>query len=165
MVAIVVAAIIVLAVLIINLVLNLSIVENLILCWILTTIYAIFALLTTGDIILSPVRTEIKEVEKIVYIDRPVVKEVQVPIQIPVKNKTIEFVEVEKPAQTIYIERPKRTIIIPKYNYIASSQTKRYHMRTCRLGKLIKRKFKISNNSQVFFIRKNYKACKVCIKK
>lgn len=69
--------------------------------------------------------------------------------------------EIEKP---VYIESPKVSLNIPKYDYLGSTQTKTYHSRNCRLAKLIKNKYKISNNSALFFKRQKFKACKICIK-
>lgn len=54
---------------------------------------------------------------------------------------------------------------IPKYEYIGSILSKTYHKRTCRLGKLIKKKYKLSDNNVAFFKSKRFKPCKVCIKK
>jgi predicted membrane protein len=58
-------------------------------------------------------------------------------------------------------EEPKKELI--KDKYVGSTQTKVYHNASCRLAKLIKPKFKISSNDKSFF--KNYKECKICLKK
>lgn len=169
-IAILVGALTVLLVLMISFIFSFNLVQNLVLGWIFTTIYAVFAFFLIGD----SIRTIEKRVfvDKPFYVDRPVevekIKEVirEVPIQIPVENRTIEVVD-----RPVYRDRvqvvksPTRKLNIPKYNFVASSQEKRYHTRNCRLGKLIKNKFKVHSNSQAFFKRKKYKACKMCIKK
>jgi hypothetical protein len=84
-------------------------------------------------------------------------------IYLSVEIKTKEIIrEVEKP---VYIEESKKKLVIPKYDYVASSQTQTYHKRTCRLSKLIKKKFKIQNNDASFFVKNKFKPCKICIKK
>lgn len=99
------------------------------------------------------VRTVEKPVVEKVFVDRPVIREVVV--EKPVYRDVV---------RNVYVSH-KSSVKIPKYNYLGSLQTKRYHARSCRLGKLIKRKYKISNNSKSFFVKKKFKACKICIKK
>jgi hypothetical protein len=155
-------------VVLVSLILELGLVQNLVLSWVFTTLYAIFSFLVIGDLKVSRV------VEKRVYVDRPfevekireVIKEVPVMVQIPVENKTIEVVDRPVYRDVIRTVRsPVRKLEIPRFEYVASSQEKRYHKRNCRLGKLIKKKFKVQSNSQTFFKRKKYKACKMCIKR
>jgi hypothetical protein len=109
-----------------------------------------------------------------VPVEKEVIKEVEVPfpIQIPVENKVIEVVErqvspdvvcIHKPVKTVYVERPRKKLNIPKYAYLASTETKTFHKRTCRLSKLIKRKYKDSSNTKNRFLHKGYRPCKVCI--
>ncbi|MBU4070433.1 MAG: hypothetical protein KJ646_05610 [Nanoarchaeota archaeon] len=183
LIAILVGALVVLFAIITSLVLKFEIVENLVMSWMLTTFYGVFALFLVGDEFYIQ---KAAEIEKSVYIDRPVIheiireiekpieviREVKVPIQIPVENQTIKVVEkpviqrVEVPVyrdRNVYIEKSRKKLNIPHFNYIGSSQAKRFHARSCRLGKLIKKKFKISNNSQAFFTKKHFKACKICI--
>ena len=133
-----------------------------VLLWtVLVIIYAIilFFLLEPG--ILREIRsTQVRTIEKpiIQTVERPVVREVVRTVDRPV----VRTVEVEKP---VYIERPRTRLSIPKYDYLGSSETMTYHRRTCRLGKLIKKKYKISNNSPVYFRSRKFKPCKVCIKR
>lgn len=54
---------------------------------------------------------------------------------------------------------------VQKEKYIGSTQTRTYHLRNCRLAKLIKQKFKLSNNSLEFFRKRKFRACKVCMGK
>jgi hypothetical protein len=128
-----------------NMIFNLTLTQNLIMGWILTILYAVFALSLTGRTRIYSGRTKIREVIK--EVDRPVLREV--------------IKEVDRP---VYIEEKRERLVIPKYNYAASTQTKTYHKRNCRLGKLIKKKFKLQNNSETFFTRRKYKPCRVCIK-
>jgi len=93
---------------------------------------------------------EIQTIEKpiIKTIEKPIIKEIE-----KIVHKRVPF----------YIEKPRRKLNIPKYSYFGSSETKTYHKRGCRLGKLIKRKYKVSNNSEAYFKKKGYKGCKVCV--
>ncbi len=106
--------------------------------WAMTIIYAIIMIII---ILKSNSRIIIKKVpiEKKVYIEKPVIKEV-------------------------LVEKPRKKLNIPKYDFVGSTQTKTYHTRNCRLGKLIKRKYKLSSNSENDFKKKKFSPCKVCIK-
>lgn len=94
------------------------------------------------------------EVEKTVFVDRPVEKEVIKEVEVPVEKKV--YVKVDK---------PRKKLSIPRYDFVASTQTRAYHKRTCRLAKLIKKKYKLSSNNKNDFVKKKFHACKVCIKK
>lgn len=142
---------------------NLNLVGCLILVLVVVVVYASILFFLLESRILREVeqttlktieRSFIKEVpfEKKVFVDRPVIKEVIV----------------EKPVvREVYIplREQKDKIIIPKYNFVASTEARTYHKRNCRLGKLIKKKYKVSNNFERSFIRKGFKPCKVCITK
>jgi len=98
-------------------------------------------------------------------ISTPIIKEIEQPGVHTVEKPVERTVYVEKPIyKDRFIEKPRRKLKIPKYEFIGSTETKTYHKRSCRLGKLIKRKFKESNNSESFFKRKGYKPCKGCLK-
>jgi len=155
-------------VVLVSLILEFGLVQNLVLSWVFTTIFSLFAffLFSDGKIF---VQEKVRYVDNPIYVDRPFevekIKEVPVAIQIPVENKTIEVVDRPVYRDVVrFVNSPVRKLEIPKFEYVASSQTKKYHKRSCRLGKLIKNKFKVHSNSQAFFKRKKYKACKVCIK-
>ncbi len=132
-------------------------------------------------IIEKPVVKEIP-VEKKIFVDRPVevIKEVQVPVerevikevQVPVEKTVFVDRPVEKvvqipsePTVVVATEEPKKKLDIPKYDFVASEETRTYHTRNCRLGKLIKRKYKLVSNNEKDFIKEKFKPCKVCIKK
>ncbi len=141
--------------------------ENLLFFWIFTILYAIFALVLLGSR-----SNNTREIEKRVYIDRPVVKEVTKPIYIDrpvikeVEKKVIQRVEVPVIRERkVYLRETRKKLNIPKFNFIGSNETKRFHTRFCRLGKLIKKKNKVHSNSANFFRKKHYKACKACILK
>jgi hypothetical protein len=158
-IVVLVAILLVLSFIIVNLIFNIGIVENLVICWIFTTLYSLFGYFMIDNIVIRQVETE-----KI--IERPV--EVIKEVFIPVENKTIEYIE--KPIireVPVYVRQPviNQRLKIPKYEFIASSETQRYHKRNCRLSKLIKNKYKIQSNEEDFFKKKHFKACKVCIKK
>jgi hypothetical protein len=85
-----------------------------------------------------------------------------------------KIIEIEKPIEVVrivekpiveYVERPRKKLNIPKYDFNASTETETYHKRTCRFSKLIKRKYKVSNDSEAYFKRRGYVPCKMCIKK
>lgn len=85
--------------------------------------------------------------------------------------KVLGVKTIEKPVEkrvivkrNVYIEKKRKKLNIPKFDYLGSTQTKTYHKRSCRLGKLIKKKYKESSNTKSFFKKRGYKACKVCIK-
>jgi hypothetical protein len=122
-----------------------------------------------------PVIKEV-EVEKKVFIDRPVDREVIREVEVPVEKKVFidrpvdrEVIrEVEVPVEKkvyVQMEKPRKRLKIPRYDFVASSETQTYHTRNCRFGKLIKRKYKLSSNDKRDFIKKKFKPCKVCIKK
>ena len=127
--------------------------ESLILAFSLLGFYAalMFILASKKTIILvKKQETETKILEKI--IEKPIIKEI--------------IKEIKTPIQTIKVvkQSPKK-LNIPKYNYLGSTINKTFHSRNCRLGKLIKKKYKLSNNSKSFFIKRKFKPCKVCILK
>jgi hypothetical protein len=115
-----------------------------------------------------PVEVE-KEVVKFierpltVYVDRPVEVEKIVEKEVPVEveKEVVKFIE--RPVIQ-YIPRPKMNLNLPKYKYVASIQTKRFHKKSCRLSKLIKRKYKLNSNSLVSFRKNKFKSCKICLK-
>lgn len=167
--AILVAILVVLGALLASLIFNLSLVEKLVMSWILTVFYSLFAFYLVDS---YRIREVIKEVQ--VPVERTVIKPyiIEKPVQIPVENKTIEVVEVPKTVyvsnpviKKVYVEKKRKPLNIPKFAYIGSSQTRTFHKNSCRLGKLIKRKFKLHSNSQAFFKKKKFKACKSCIKR
>ena len=109
----------------------------------------------------KPVYREVyfdRPVTKEVIVEKPVIKEVVRNVMVPEYREVI----VEKP---VYIERPRKKLNIPKYKFLGSTQAKTYHLRACRLSKLIKKKYKVSNNSKNYFKNKKFKACKICIVK
>lgn len=153
-----VAILLVLSIIIISLAFNLSLVQNLTLSWISTTVYSLFAYFVIDNRL-------IRQTERIV--ERPVEVIREVPIQVPIENKTIEVVEkIVTRNVPVYVreERSKIKLALSRDNYLASSETKRYHTKNCRFGKLIKNKYKIHNNNLAFFKEKHFMACKMCIK-
>jgi hypothetical protein len=109
-------------------------------------------------------------VEVVRTIERPVevIKEVPYQVNVPVDREVVREVpgikEVPR-TKTVYIARPNKKIKIPHYDYIGSNIAKTYHKSSCRFGKLIKRKYKVSNNDLNFFKKKGYSPCEVCILK
>lgn len=104
----------------------------------------------------KPVMKEvIKEVIK--EIEKPVIKEVIREIKMPTKQQPPII-------KTLMVEAPRKKLNIPKYNFFGSTQTKTYHKSSCRLRKLIKRKYKESANTERFFLSRDYTPCKICLK-
>ncbi|MEK6927642.1 MAG: hypothetical protein AABX11_04375 [Nanoarchaeota archaeon] len=108
--------------------------------------------------------------ERAVVQEVPVIKEVEVEKPVYVDRIVDRMVDrvVEKPVyleKHIYHEKKRAKLNIPKYDYLGSSETKVYHLRSCRISRSIKRKYKISNNSKNYFVNNKYRACKLCLKK
>lgn len=97
------------------------------------------------------VQTKIRFVDKIV--EKPVIQ--RVVVHDAPKTRII----------TRTITQKSKKLNIPQFKFIGSSVTKRFHTHACRLGKLIKRKFKVHHNSKAYFIKRRFKPCKVCILK
>jgi hypothetical protein len=90
-----------------------------------------------------------------------------------IKEPVIREVIVEKPVveqvmheteKTIYVTNPRKKLNIPKYDYVGSSEAKTYHKKSCRLGKLIKKKYKVLGNDPNSFLKNGFKPCKICIR-
>jgi len=112
--------------------------------------------------------TTIKHVE----VPKPV--EVAKPVEIiKTIEKPIEVIKtVEKPVyieRKVYVDRPvtikSKKLNIPKYKFVGSTLTKTYHLKTCRLAKSIKAKYRLNTNSTAIFRNKKYQPCKVCVLK
>ncbi len=177
LVAIIVGIMVVISAVLMSIAFNFTIVGNLVMSWILTTAYALFAFfLIDPHVTLNPIRIVEKPIihEVPVEVEKEVIREIQVPIE----NRVIEVVEkpvvkevfIEVPVEkriTRYIERKHRSkkLNIPRFNFVGSNQTHRFHKRACRLGKLIKKKYKVHSNTKAFFKKKHYHACKACMKK
>ncbi len=99
-----------------------------------------------------------QEIEKIV--EKPIMQEVIVEKPVEIFKEVVR--EIDRP---IYITNPRKKLDIPKYEYVGSNEEMRYHKRTCRFSKLIKKKYRVNNNDEKYFIRHGYIACKSCIKK
>ncbi|MEI7718672.1 MAG: hypothetical protein WCI72_02300 [archaeon] len=173
MIVIVTGMLIVTIALLITLIFQLSIVPAIVLCWILTTLFAIWGILVVDPkVSINPVqiveREVVKEVpvEKKIFIDRPVIVEKDVYIDRPVitEKEVIREVPVEV-ERIIYktVQAPHRNLNIPKYEFVGSTQAETYHKRTCRFSKLIKNKYKLHSNYAHTFKIRNFKACKACI--
>jgi ABC-type multidrug transport system fused ATPase/permease subunit len=63
------------------------------------------------------------------------------------------------------LNMPAEKIEIPHYDYVGSSQTRTYHLKDCNLAKKIPAKFKLMNNGDLFFKKRKFKRCKICLKK
>lgn len=85
-----------------------------------------------------------------------VVKErvVEVPHEVRIK-------EIHESPRYIYVDK-REDLKIPKYDYIGSTDRMVFHKRGCRFAKIIKKKYKVSNNSRIFFTQSGYEPCKSC---
>ena len=103
---------------------------------------------------------KIIEIEKI--IEKPVLKIIEKPIE--VEKPVIKYRNkiVEKPVIK-YREKKKKKLNIPRYDFLGSNETMRYHKHGCRFSKLIKPKHKLSNNDEKFFTKAGFKKCKACM--
>ena len=128
-------------------------------------IYAIILFFLLEPAILREIKTR-----EVVTIEKPVIKEIPRYVVHTVEKPIEKYVDrpvekyVDRPVP-VYAGSPKRKLNIPKYDYIASTESKTYHKKSCRLGKLIKKKYKLSSNNVSDFKRKKFKACKVCVLK
>ncbi len=104
---------------------------------------------TTKEV--SKIQTKVQFIEKIV--EKPVIQ--RVIVHDTPKTRII----------TRTVTQKSKKLNIPQFKFIGSSVSKRFHTHACRLGKLIKRKFKVHHNSKSFFIKRRFKPCKVCILK
>ena len=94
--------------------------------------------------------TKIKEIEKIKKVEVPVIKKVEKIVEKPIIKR-------------IFIERAKKKKpSVPRPNYVGSSQTEVYHKKSCKFSKLIKKKYKVSEDNRKYFSLRGYKPCKSC---
>jgi hypothetical protein len=153
LVAIIVAILLIVITLIILLGLNLQFSTKLFFVLLICAFYLIvLSFLFEPKFIREIFHTDIKTVEKPIEIEK--IYTVEKPIHV--------IRTVEKP---VYIDRPRKKLNIPHYDYVGSNQTKIYHKSSCRLGKSIKRKYKVYNNEAKYFIKNKFQPCKVCIQK
>lgn len=115
------------------------------------TVIAVYAILLF--FLLEPgIEKEIRHrtVERYQTPGQEIIKEIGIPIEKPV---------------LIEVEKTRKKLNIPKYNFVGSSKTRTYHKKNCRLCKMIKRKYKVSEFKEKYFKDRGYKACKICLKK
>lgn len=139
--------------------LNLDVKSSLLVSAVLVIVYSAFLFFLLEPRLLKTIeQVEVRTFEipvmKEVIVEKPVTKEVFVDKPV---FKTI--------TERVYVTAPRQKLDIPKYNYMGSSERKVYHKRNCRLSKLIKRKYKVSNDSEAYFKRKGFRGCKICMKK
>lgn len=80
-------------------------------------------------------------------------------------NSKPKIIYKESKPRIIYKQAKKVKLNIPKYDYLGSTETKTYHKISCRMSKLIKKKYKVMNNKESFFKNRRYKPCEICILK
>ena len=156
--------------LLVSILLNFNLIQNLVLSWVMTTVYAIIAFFLVEKqtiinkeitrFVESPVYHALpSQVEKEVEfqtIDNPIIHV----IEKPVEKKVYVEVPVEK---KVFIEKPLKKLNISKYKFFGSDETMTYHKSSCRFRKLIKRKHQLTSNSEEFFKKRKFKKCKVCL--
>jgi len=159
--------------LLINTLFQLTLIQITVICWIFTTLFAIWGILIIDPkVSVNPVQFVEKEVvrevlvERNVYIDRPfaVEKEVFIDRPVIVEKEVIKEVPIEV-ERIVYktVKVPHRNLNIPKYEFVGSTETKTYHKRTCKFSKLMKNKYKLHSNYAHTFKVRHFKACKSCI--
>jgi hypothetical protein len=126
---------------------SLNLLESLILAVGILFIYSVMLFLLLEPVVLRQVHTresetisypgEVKYLEKEVIKEKPVIK-------------------------TVFFEKPGKKLSVPKYNFVGTTESRTYHKRSCRLGKLIKKKYKIHEDDSNWFKLRGYKPCKVC---
>jgi uncharacterized membrane protein len=142
-ISILLAVTIICAIVVLLLLVNLEFAQKVIIFWIGLLVYFIVLL-----IILRPLK--VREVRKNIVMsnDKPLIEQSIKPV-----------------VEEVLVESPKKKLDIPHYEYIGSMQTRTYHLRNCRLGKLVKKKYQLSNNSLEFFKKRKFRPCKICILK
>lgn len=166
---------------------KMDVISSMVLAFVLVVIYAIFLFFLLEPKLLKEIHQPIVQT-----IDKPVYQEVirTVEVEKPVIQEVVRTVEVEKPVEVIrtvekpvyqevekkvpvyfdrvvrkYITRKPKKLNIPHYDFVGSSLTMKYHKTSCRLGKSIKKKYKLHDNHESFFKKKKYSPCQVCILK
>ena len=126
--------------------------------------FSIAVMLLEPKGIMRIMKTIIKKEDRAVVQQVSTIREVQVPVvkEVPVDRPVYIEKIVDRP---VYVQMPRKKLNIPHYDFIGSSQTRTYHSRKCRLGKLIKKKYKISDNSEIYFKKHKFSPCMVCIQK
>ena len=92
----------------------------------------------------------IKEIERI--IEKPVIKEIKKQMKKPEIKKAISE------STKKHLEKSKKV----SAKYIGSTQTEKFHKSSCKFAKLMKNKYKISEDHRKYFTLRGYKACKSC---
>lgn len=178
LVATLVASLVIILAILVSIVFEFGLVENLVMSWILTAIYAVFGIFLIEPVVkVNPVQYIEKPViqEVIKYIEKPIIKEIQIPMENriielvdrPVVKEIVKEVPIRVPVEkkvVRYILRKPRKLKIPKYKYLGSKETKTVHKRNCRFGKLIKKKYKVQGNSLASFKKNKFHFCKSCKK-
>lgn len=180
-IVILVGMLVIVSALLINILFQLTIIQVVVLFWILTTLFGIWGILITDPKVhTNPIQIVEKEVirevpvDREVVIDRPVISEKEVFIDRPVyidrpvtvEKEVIREVPIEVEKIVYKTIKPVHTNLnIPKYEFVGSTETKKYHKRGCKFSKLIKNKYKLHSNYVSTFENKNFEACKACITK
>ncbi len=142
--------------------LNFSLRETAEMSFLLMSFYALlmFILAIRRTLVESKsIETKVKFVEK--FIEKPLVE--RVVIHEPAEPKTRTITKIINKVRTI--KQKSKKLNIPHYKFVGSSVNKVFHTHNCRLGKLIKKKYKISHNTKAYYLQRKFKPCKVCILK
>lgn len=153
-IALVMAAVGVIADVALNHIFTLSVLSNFVLAGFLIVLYLVFISILFDFNVFQRVRVVEKEVMREIEKSVPVIQEVIV--EKPVYRDVKSYV---------YVTNPRKKLDIHKYEYVGSTETGTYHKRTCRFSKLIKKKYKVANDSASYFAKKGFKQCKSCLKR
>jgi|TARA_B100002003_G_C13911375_1_gene443522 hypothetical protein len=83
--------------------------------------------------------------------------------QIPYETEKRIYITNPKTKQLNQTNQSKKTKPSKKFKFYASIKSGTYHTNTCRLARLMKKKYKIGKPSEKYFNQHSYKPCKVCI--
>lgn len=105
----------------------------------------------------TPIEIEPKIIEKTVFrnVEKPVIRY----IKQPQKNEK-EQPQKKEIQKVALVEVEKRKESKPKY--VGSINNEKYHLRTCKFSKLIKKKYLIEEDDKKFFELRGYQPCKNC---
>ncbi len=137
--------------------------QLIILIYLLLTYLLIVILILKLKNILTSQNTKDKkflEKPKIKIIEKRVIKEIEKPVE-KIVEKIIEKPVITEVIRNVYktkTEKPKK-----KYKYYGSSLANTYHVEKCRFSGMIKKEHLILKNTNTYFKKNKFHACKNCI--
>ncbi|MEK6927020.1 MAG: hypothetical protein AABX11_01170 [Nanoarchaeota archaeon] len=150
-----------------------GLITKLILALILGILLATLNLLISHIIYLSPINSILLISSELIFyailliiISRPKKIRYLKPTEVKtISQPLVTNIIEEIPIKKIPTHSQINTLNVPQYEFVGSTQNLTYHKRSCKLSKLVKKKYKITNNQENYFKRNNFKPCKLCILK